>query len=82
MKLNNPKTSFEIRWSILKTFYNGRKIPRIPPIMVKLNRNLKLRLTISITIIENYQKKYFITLQLHLLQLTSIIVTFLKLPAV
>ena len=28
MKLNNPKTS-----SVLKTFYNGRKIPIIPPLL-------------------------------------------------
>ena len=31
MKLNNPKTSSKTYWSILKTFYNGRKIPIIPP---------------------------------------------------
>ena len=33
MKLNNPKTSSKTYWSILKTFYNGRKIPIIPPIL-------------------------------------------------
>ena len=31
MRLNNPKTSFKTYWSILKTFYNGRKIPIILP---------------------------------------------------
>ena len=33
MRLNNPKTSFKTYWSILKTFYNGRKIPIILPIL-------------------------------------------------
>ena len=32
MKLNNSKTSPKTYWSILKTFYNGRKIPIIPPL--------------------------------------------------
>ena len=31
MKLKNRKTSSKTYWSILKTFYNGRKIPIIPP---------------------------------------------------
>ena len=30
MKRNNPKTSSKSYWSILKTFYNGRKIRIIP----------------------------------------------------
>ena len=33
-KLNNPKTSAKTYWSILKTFYNGKKIPVIPPILI------------------------------------------------
>ena len=33
-KLNNPKTSAKTYWSILKTFYNGRKIPLIPPLLI------------------------------------------------
>ena len=32
MKLNDPKTSFKTYWS--KTFYNGKKIPLIPPLLV------------------------------------------------
>ena len=44
--------------------FNGRKIPIIPPNMVNLNWTLKLRLTISITIIVDDQKNYFITIQL------------------
>ena len=50
VKLNHPKTSSKTYWSILKTFYNGRKIPIIPPILKegKLDLILKLRLTISI----------------------------------
>ena len=32
MKLHNPKSSSKTYWSILKTFYNGRKIPIIPPL--------------------------------------------------
>ena len=30
MKLNNPRSSSKTYWSILKTFYNDRKIPIIP----------------------------------------------------
>ena len=33
MKLNNPKISSKTYWSILKTFYNGRKIRIIPPLL-------------------------------------------------
>ena len=33
-KLNNPKTSAKVYWSILKTFYNGKKIPVIPPFFI------------------------------------------------
>ena len=31
-KLNGPHTSATSYWSILKTLYNGMKIPLIPPI--------------------------------------------------
>ena len=42
-KLNDPKTSAKAYWSILKTLYNGKKIPLIPPILVnnKLISNFK-----------------------------------------
>ena len=33
IKLNNSKTSSKTYWSILKTFYNGSKIPIIPPLL-------------------------------------------------
>ena len=33
MKLDNPKTSSETYRHILKAFYNGRKIPIIPPLL-------------------------------------------------
>ena len=38
-KLTNPKTSSKTYWSILKTFYNGRKVPLIPPLLI--NNNLE-----------------------------------------
>ena len=31
--ISSSKTSSKTYWSILKTFYNGRKIPVIPPIL-------------------------------------------------
>ena len=31
-KLNNPITSAKTYWSILKTFYNGKKVPLILPL--------------------------------------------------
>ena len=42
-KLTNPKTSSKTYWSILKTFYNGKKVPLIPPIVInnKLEPDLK-----------------------------------------
>ena len=33
-KLNDPHTSATSCWSILKTLYNGKKIPLIPPISI------------------------------------------------
>ena len=49
-KLNDPETSAKAYWSILKTLYNGKKIPLIPPILVnnKLNQILRRKQTISI----------------------------------
>ena len=45
MKLNNRKTSSKTYWSILKIFYNGRKIPILPPILKedKLESNFKIK---------------------------------------
>ena len=34
VKLNNPQTSPKTYWSIIKSCYNGRKIPVIPPLSV------------------------------------------------
>ena len=33
-KLNDPQTNAKTYWSILKTFFNGRKIPIIPPLLI------------------------------------------------
>ena len=33
-KLNNPLLQAKIYWSILKTFYNDKKIPLIPPLLI------------------------------------------------
>ena len=33
-KLDNPSTSAKTYWSILKTFYNGKKVPLIPQIQI------------------------------------------------
>ena len=53
MKLNNPKTSSKTYWSILKTFYNGRKIPIIPPILKdgKLESDFEIK--------ADYSNKFF-----------------------
>ena len=42
-KLNDPHTSAKSYWSIMKTLYNGKKIPLIPPILTnnKLLSNFK-----------------------------------------
>ena len=33
--LNNPATSSKTYWTILQTFYSGKKIPLIPPLVIK-----------------------------------------------
>ena len=33
-KLNGPSLSNKTYWSILKTFYNGKKVPIIPPLFI------------------------------------------------
>ena len=33
-KFNNPKNSAKAYWSIFKPFYNGKKIPLIPPLLI------------------------------------------------
>ena len=55
MKLNNTKTSSKTYWSILKTFYNGRKIPIIPPLLKdgKLESDFKIA--------RNYFKNIFVS---------------------
>ena len=40
LKLNNPKTSTKAYWSILKSFYNGKKVSVIPPLLI--NNKIKL----------------------------------------
>ena len=42
-KLNDPQTNAKTYWAILKTFFNGRKIPIIPPLVTegKLVSNFK-----------------------------------------
>ena len=44
-KLNDPKTSSKTYWSILKTFYNGKKVPLIPTLFInkKLEPDFKLK---------------------------------------
>ena len=39
--LNNPHTKSKTYWSILKTFYNGKRIPLIPSLL-KSNKRVKL----------------------------------------
>ena len=34
-KLANPKTSSKTYWFVLKTFYNGKEVPLIPPLVIK-----------------------------------------------
>ena len=34
IRLNDPSTSAKSYWTTLKTFYNKRKIPLIPPLLV------------------------------------------------
>ena len=33
-RLNNPLSQSKTYWSILKTFYNDKKIPIIPPLLI------------------------------------------------
>ena len=36
-KLNDPQTNAKTYWSVLKTFFNDKKIPVIPPLLVDGN---------------------------------------------
>ena len=47
-KLNYPKTSSKTYWSISKTFYNGKKVPLIPPLFIndKSETDFKLKTNI------------------------------------
>ena len=47
-KLNNPLLQAKTYWSILKTFYNNKKIPLIPPLVVNNNfiTNIKTKANI------------------------------------
>ena len=42
-KLNNPLAQAKTYWSILKTFYNGKKIPLIPPLLVNDKFDMKTK---------------------------------------
>ena len=55
LKLNNPQTSPKTYWSIIKSCYNGRKIPIIPPLSVngKIITNFKEK--------ANLFNKYFLS---------------------
>ena len=58
--LNDPQTNAKTYWSILKTFFNGIKIPVIPPLLIdgKLVSVLKKRPTNSMN---------FLVVNVHLL---------------
>ena len=34
LKLSDPMTNAKTYWSLLKTFYNGKKVPIIPPLLI------------------------------------------------
>ena len=34
LKLNDPMTTTKSYWSILKTFYNGKRVPVISPLLI------------------------------------------------
>ena len=44
-KLNDTMTNTKTCWSILKTFYNGKKVPVIPPLLInnKLISDFKVK---------------------------------------
>ena len=66
IKLNDPKTNAKTYWSILKKFFNSRKIPVIPQLLVngKLVSNFKEKanefdenFNLQSTLI-NYEREY------------------------
>ena len=42
-KLNDPLTSSKTYWSIMKTFFNGKKVPVIPPLLFTVYLSLVFR---------------------------------------
>ena len=48
-KLNNPLLQAKTYWSILKSFYNDRKVPLIPPLLIvdKFVTDIQTKINIS-----------------------------------
>ena len=63
-KLNDLQTNAKTYWTILKAFFNGRKIPIIPPLLIegKLVSDLERKLTCSIN---------FLVVNVHLLTMVA-----------
>ena len=41
LKLSDPMTNAKTYWSLLKSFYNGKKVPIIPPLLIDNNFEAK-----------------------------------------
>ena len=54
-KLNNPLLQTKTYWSILKTFYNNKKIPQIPPLLEddKFVTDMKTKVDILIIFLQS-----------------------------
>ena len=52
-KHNDTNTSAKAYWSIIKTLFNGKKVPVIPPILVNNNRVTDLRIRLIFLMISS-----------------------------
>ena len=49
MRLNNPQASPKLYWLVLKSVYNGNKVPFIPPLLINNEFILRKNQTFSTT---------------------------------
>ena len=54
-KLSDPSASSKTYWSILKRFYNGKKVPIIPPLLInnKLESDFKTKAISKVSLLQN-----------------------------
>ena len=79
LKLSDPMTNTKTYWSLLKIFYNGKKVPIILPLLIddKIISNFEAKQTISIIFLHLNVHLQIITVKFLKTNLTQQILNFL-----